>query len=95
MTKYTRQLQNAVIKRKHQNMLDSEFKRYIKKNAPYIYNKAIAETNRIAERRRIIQIINRKINEYRKASKKTPVKLKYAYKILALHELLYSLDNYG
>ena len=93
MVNQNKNMYNSILKRKHQNFVDYEFKNYIKQNYPYEYRKAVAETNRIVEKKRIIGIIKDLEESYRKCAKKAPLKLKYAYKILAMHDLLYRLGD--
>ena len=88
-----RETYNAILRRKYQNQVDHEFKGYIKEHFPYEYRKAVAETNRTMERKRIISIINEKILEYKEKSRHDKNKKKWGQKILAMHELLIELEE--
>lgn len=87
-------INNALIRRKTQNTNDYFFKEYIKKHDLHLYKKAAAETNTQLEKARIIKIIRNKVTSYRRAAKLDPKhKKKYGHKILALHEILYILED--
>jgi len=92
---YAKKVNNAIKKRKRQNVIDYEFKCIIKRENPYLYYKAACETREVMEHKRIVALIRQKIKTYRECGKKTPHKLKYVYKILAMHDLIYALGESG
>ena len=92
---YLKNLNTAIKRRKQQNVIDYEFKCIVKRENPYLYYKAACETREVMERKRIIALIRKKIKFYRECGKKTPIKSKYVYKILAMHDLIYALGEEG
>jgi hypothetical protein len=84
---------NTIQRRKQQNTIDYFFKEYIKTHDAHLYKQAAAESNIKLERLRICKIIRKEISRYRILSKKSKNKRLYGSKILALHRILFLLDE--
>jgi hypothetical protein len=88
---YNKCINSAIIRRKNQNTMDYEFKKYIKNKNPLLYREAVTELVKSSEKKRIINIINNQVEKYRRQARLVEDKKKFGQKILALHELLYEL----
>ena len=88
-----KEVYEAIKRRKYQNRADHEFKEYFRQRFPHEYRKAVTSTNKIMEKKRIINIINTKIYNYRIKSKKAKNKRVWGVKIVTLHEILNELGD--
>jgi len=88
-----KEVYEAIKRRKYQNSADHEFKEYFRQRFPHEYRKAVTNSNKMMEKKRIVKIINSKIHDYRMKSKKTKNKRVWGVRIVVLHDILSELGD--
>jgi hypothetical protein len=78
------ELYESIKKRKQQNKLDCEFKRYIKQTDNRLYHKAVAFSNKSSEMYRALHLLNNEIKAQCRLGMKSKVPLKQTHAIKVL-----------